>query len=142
MSIRITLIYASLIAVLVIFAAFISGPLWGLRLDYEKGQQLELIRVIAPTFLSYLSSGVIYAMLGRETAEPKGERGKILRSISYGALVIFAVGFVVATAMYYFSANGTLQYGRLDFDTYSTIITMLLGVLAATTAAITAYLFR
>lgn len=59
MSIRITIIYASLIVVLASFVAFISGPLWGLRLDYEKGQQFQLIQIIIPTFVSYLSTAVV-----------------------------------------------------------------------------------
>lgn len=141
MSVRITLIYASLIVVLVSFVAFISGPLWGLRLDYEKGQQIQLIQIIIPTFISYLSTAIVYAGLGKAVPEPQGQRGQILRTINLGVLVIFAAGVIVATAMYYVSANGTLQYGRLNFERYSMIITMLLGLLAATTSAISAFLF-
>lgn len=141
MSVRIVVIYSSLIVVLASFVVFISGPIWGLRLDYEKGQQLQLIQIITPTFVSYLSTAVVYAAFSKAIPEPQGQRGQILRIVSVGVLCIFAAGIVVATAMYYFSANGALQYGRLNFERYSMIITMLLGLLAATTSAVAAFLF-
>jgi hypothetical protein len=48
---------------------------------------------------------------------------------------------IVATGMFYLSANGTLHYGRLDFDKYSYTITALLGILAAATSGITSFVF-
>src|SRR5450759_1767006 len=140
MSVRIALTYASLVIVLCTFVAFISGPLWGLRLDYEKGQQLQLIQIIIPTFLSFLLSAVIHATSGGAFPEPRGQKGKILSAITIGSLAIFSIGTVVATVVYYFSANGAIEYGRLDFDKYSFTITLLLGVLAATMSGISAYI--
>lgn len=141
MSIRFWTIYGSLVAIALTIAAFLLGPLWGLRLDYEKGQQWQLIQTIVPLFASYVSAAVVYATTGKPTSEPRGQRGKILRVTAIGSSLLFVAGMLIATTMYYFSANGTLQHGQLDFDRYSTVITFLLGLLGATTSGITATIF-
>jgi hypothetical protein len=81
MSIRIGLIYSSLAIVFLTFVAFLSGPLWGLRLDYEKGQQFLLIQIIVPTFVSFLSSAGVHATSEKSFPEPRGQKGRILRAI-------------------------------------------------------------
>ncbi len=141
MSIRFFIIYASLGIVLTMIVAILSGPFWGLRLDYEKGQQLQLIQIAIPTFLSYLTSAVAYASVGNVFSEPKGERGRILRIISIGGILIFIAGFLLSTALYYVSANGELHFGQLSFEQYTNLITLLLGVLGVTTSAVTTFIF-
>lgn len=141
MSIRFSIIYLSLAVVFITILLFVSGPLWDLRLDYEKGQQMQLIQMTTPLFVSYLSAAVAYAISGKETPEPTGERGKILRVMVIGAFLIFIVGAAVGTTMYYISANGTLKSGRLEFDRYSALMTLLLSILGATTSAISMYVF-
>jgi hypothetical protein len=141
MSIRFTIIYASLISVAIILVLFLSGPIWGLRLDYEKGQQIQLIQIGIPTFLSYLSAAVTYATAGRDFPEPTGERGRILKIITVGGLAIFGVGFALATLIFYKSAQGSLPSGRLSFEQYSSVITLIVGLLGATTSAVATYIF-
>lgn len=141
MSLRFIVVHSSLAIVLAVLTVFASGPLWGLVLDYPRGQQIQLIQLVLPTFLSYLSSAVTYATVGAEFSEPEGERGKLLRTVCIGGLIIFVVAFFVSTLVYYLSANGTLQAGRLDFARYTNIITLLLSVLAVTTSAVTAVIF-
>jgi hypothetical protein len=141
MSIRFTIIYASLISLAVILILFLSGPIWGLRLDYEKGQQIQLIQIAIPTFLSYLSAAVTYATTGRDFPEPVGERGHILRIVTIGGLAIFTIGFGLATAIYYESSAGRLPSGRLSFEQYSGVITLMIGLLGATTSAVATFTF-
>jgi hypothetical protein len=141
MSIRFTIVYVSLGVVFVTLVALVAGPMWGLRIDYEKGQRLQLIQVIIPIFLTYLSTAIAYATLGRPFPEPQGERGRLLRLITAGAFIIFVVVMIVATVVYYESANGTLLYGRLDFDGYSTLIALMMGFLGITTSAISMFIF-
>lgn len=141
MSIRFTIIYVSLGVVFATFVAVLTGPMWGLRLDYEKGQRLQLIQVIIPIFLTYLSTAIAYATIGKPFAEPRGERGRVLRVITAGAFMIFILVMIVATTVYYKSANGTLQYGRLDFDGYSSIMALLMGFLGITTSAVSMSIF-
>ena len=141
MSIRFTIIYVSLGIVLITLVALMTGPVWGLRLDYEKGQRLQLIQVIIPVFLTYLSTAVTYVTSGKAFPEPRGERGKILRIITLGAFSVFIAVMIAATTMYYKSANGTLRYGQLDFDSYSTVLTLMMGFLGVTTSAISVFIF-
>jgi hypothetical protein len=141
MSIRFTIIYASLISVAVILIVYLSGPIWGLRLDYEKGQQIQLIQIGLPTFLSYLSAAVTYATAGRDFPEPTGERGRILRIVTIGGLVIFGIAFALATAIFYKSAEGRLTSSNLSFEQYSAVITLILGLLGATTSAVATFIF-
>ena len=141
MSIRFTIIYVSLGIVLITLVALMTGPAWGLRLDYEKGQRLQLIQVIIPVFLTYLSTAVTYVTCGNPFPEPRGERGKILRIITLGAFSVFIAVMIVATTMYYQSANGTLRYGQLDFDAYSTVLALMMGFLGVTTSAISIFIF-
>jgi hypothetical protein len=84
---------------------------------------------------------VAYAIAGNVFPEPRGERGRILRIVSFGGLAVFALGFTTATVMYYLSANGTVTYGRLGYDQYTNIVTMILGILALTTSGVTTYIF-
>jgi uncharacterized membrane protein len=121
--------------------AFITGPLWGLQLDYPKNQHVQLIQIAIPTFLSYLTAAVAYATTGRQFAEPGGERGKILRVVSFAGLLIFMMGFIAATSMYYFSANGMLTFGQMQFEQYSNIVTLLIGILSVTTTAVSAFIY-
>ncbi|MGB9367484.1 MAG: hypothetical protein WCE79_15865 [Xanthobacteraceae bacterium] len=121
--------------------AFLSGPLWGLRLDYEKGQQIQLLQILLPTFLSYLGAAVTYATVGSEFSEPIGERGRILRIITLAGVSFFLIGTILSTSVYYLSANGTLTYGRLEFNQYAAILTMLIGILSVTTSIISTYIF-
>jgi hypothetical protein len=141
MSIRFFIIYASLGTVLAMITAILSGPIWGLNLDYEKGEQIQLIQIAVPSFLSYLTSAVAYAAVGNGFPEPSGERGKILRAIATGGFLIFVVGFLVSTTIYYLSANDTLKHGKLHFDQYTNIVTLLLGVLGVTTSAVATFIF-
>jgi hypothetical protein len=110
-------------------------------LDYAKGQQIQLIQIALPTFLSYLSMAVAYATVGNVFPEPKGERGRILRVICLGGLIIFVVGFSVATIIFYLSGTGQLRSGGLTFAQYSNVITIIMGVLGVTTSAVTTFIF-
>ncbi|EJN13120.1 hypothetical protein PMI42_03511 [Bradyrhizobium sp. YR681] len=141
MSVRFTIIYASLFFVLLILVAFLTGPLWGLRLDYEKGQQMQLIQLCLPVFLSYLAAAVSYATVGKTLPEPTGERGKILRLVTLGGFTIFLVGVTVSTLMYFATANGWLKNGGLDFEKYSLTLTLLLGFLGSTTSTVSTFIF-
>lgn len=141
MSIRFAIIYVSVAVVFCAIVAFLSGPLWGLRLDYEKGQQIQLLQILLPTFLSYLGAAVTYATVGSEFSEPIGERGRILRIITLAGVSFFLIGTILSTSVYYLSANGTLTYGRLEFNQYAAILTMLIGILSVTTSIISTYIF-
>jgi hypothetical protein len=140
MSIRFAIIYTSLLLVLALIVLFLSAPLWGLRLDTEKGQQIQLIQIGIPIFLSYLANAVTYATTRATLPEPTGESGKILRAITVGGFGIFIVGFLVSTLMFYETANGSLP-NALGFPQYTNVITILLGVLAVTTSAVSAFVF-
>lgn len=141
MSIRFSIIYFSLFLILVAVVAFATGPVWGLRLDYEKGEQIQLIQIIIPTFLAYLSAAITYATARKTFREPRGERGHILRVITLGSMLIFVVGIIAATVVFHMSGSGKLANGAISFSQYSSIVSVLLGVLAATTTAISTYIF-
>jgi hypothetical protein len=140
-SIRFFIIYVGLISVISIIVVFITGPVWGLRLDYERGQHIQLLQIATPTFLSYLSAAVAYASVGASFPEPRGERGQILRTVAVGGAAIFGIGFIVCTTVYYLSARGQLPNSALKFDQYTNLVTMLLGVLGATTSAVATFVF-
>jgi len=140
MSIRFLIIYTSLFVVMALIVLFVAAPLWDLRLDTEKGEQIQLIQIGIPIFISYLSSAVTYATVGKEFPEPQGERGRILRTVTFGSFAIFIVGFSVSTVMFYKTGHGTLP-NALDYRQYTNVITILLGLLAGTTSAVSTYIF-
>ncbi len=141
MSIRFTILYASLALVGMILVLYVSGPLWGLHLDYEKGQQIQLIQIATPTFLSYLSAAVTYATAGRDFPEPVGERGRILKTITIAGFAIFTIGFGLSTTIFFMSAAGRLSFGQLSFEQYTNLITLMIGLLGGTTSAVATYVF-
>jgi len=141
MSIRFSIIYFSLFLILSAVVAFVTGPIWGFRLDYEKGEQIQLIQIIIPTFLAYLSAAITYATSRKTFREPGGERGRILRVITFGSILIFVFGVVAATVLFHLSGSGAIENGSISFSQYSSIISVLLGILAATTTAISTYVF-
>jgi hypothetical protein len=120
---------------------YLSGPLWNLPLDYQKGQQLQLLQIAAPTFLSYLASAATYAISGQTFPEPEGERGAILRRIAAGGIALFLAGFVLATAVFFISGSGRMAVEVIDFKTYSNLITLLVGLLSVTTTAVASFVF-
>lgn len=140
MSIRFFLIYASFATVLFILATFLTGPFWGLPLDYEKGQHLQLVQIALPPFIAYLTAAVAFARAGISLAEPKGERGRMLRLLCQGGLVVFVLGFALATCLFYATGRGLIVSG-LNYGQYSTVITLILAVLGATTSAVSAIVF-
>ena len=107
MSMRFFIIYASFSIVLAVIVAFVSGPLWGLPLDYEKGQHLQLIQIAIPPFVAYLTAAIAYAKSRNSFPEPRGERGRILRIVCLGGIVIFALGFAIATYVFYETGNAS-----------------------------------
>lgn len=140
MSIRFFVIYSSLVVLLIVISVFITGKLWGLPLDYDKGEHIQIIQIAIPPFLTYLSSAVAYATAGNVFPEPRGERGHILRAITVGGTSIFAVGFIMATVVFYTSGRGISTNG-LSYEQYSNVVTILLAILGATTSAVTAFIF-
>ena len=123
-----------------LIALFIAAPLWDLRLDTEKGEQIQLIQIGIPIFVSYLSNAVTYATVGKDFPEPQGERGRILRTVTFGCFAIFIVGFAISTLMFYKTGHGTLP-NALDYRQYTNVITILLGLLAGTTSAVSTFIF-
>jgi hypothetical protein len=119
---------------------FLISPVIGLPIDTEKGQQIQLIQIAIPTFISYLSAAVTYATVRAEFPEPTGERGKILRTIVVGSLAIFIIGFAVATIIFAEAGKGKIPNG-LNYQQYTIVITFLLGILGATTSAVSAFVF-
>ena len=140
MSIRFTLIYASLFIVGLLIIVFLIGPFLDLPFDTEKGEHIQVMQIAIPTFISYLSAAVTYATVRTEFPEPVGERGKILRTITVGSLAIFMFGFAVATTIFYFSGRG-IRPNSMSYQQYTIVITFLLGILGATTSAISVYVF-
>ncbi len=140
MSIRFTIIYASLIIVGCLLVLFLIGPAIGLPFDAEKGQQIQVMQIAIPTFVSYLSAAVTYATVRTAFPEPAGEQGKILRTIVVGSLTVFIVGFSVATFIFAEAGNGRIPNG-LSYQQYTVIITLLLGILGATTSSVSAFIF-
>jgi hypothetical protein len=141
MQLRDLIVYTSLVAVFVAVIGFLTGPLWGLRLDYEKGQQIQLIQMTIPTFLSYVALAVVYATKGKSLPEPRGQRQRILYVVTIGALIIFIAGMIASTALYYFYANGTFRASHFNFEKYTLMISLLLSVLAVTITTISTHLF-
>jgi hypothetical protein len=140
LSIRFTIIYASLIIVGGLLVLFLMSPVIGLPLDTEKGQHIQVMQIAIPTFISYLSAAVTYATVRTAFPEPSGERGKILRTIVTGSLTVFIVGFSIATIIFAEAGNGRIPNG-LNFQQYTVIITLLLGILGATTSSVSTFIF-
>lgn len=141
MSVRFIIIYGSMLCMLVSVSIFISGPFWGLGLDYQKGEHVHLLQIIAPVFISYLSAAVVYATSSKKIREPRGEKGRILRVISIFSISLFLVGLFLSTVLFYYSSLGRLQGVALSFSQYTNIITLLLSLLAGTTTTVVTFIF-
>lgn len=141
MSVRFFLIYASLLSVFLTICLFLLSPLFGLGLDHEKGEHLQVIQIIIPTFLGYLTAAVTYATSKASFREPRGEKGRILQIVTVGSVLVFFFGVLLATVVFGLSSQEGSTLPGVSFSQYSSIVSILLGILSATTSAVSAFIF-
>jgi hypothetical protein len=132
------LILASLVITGVQIIFLIVAPVFGLPLEYPKN--LNLLQITSPVFVGYLGSAVHFIFMTPPPEIPA--RIQFLGLLVKGPIIIYACAIISAFAAFAFSNRaGAPIGGGMSVDNLATAISIALGLLAATTGAIIAFLF-
>ena len=132
------LIMGSLLIIGIQMVFLIAAPSFGFPLVYPKN--LDLLQIVTPTFLGYLGSASHFIF--RTSIRTVPAQTEFLGMLVKGPVIIYVlVAFTAFVAFGYSNREGALIGGGMSVDQLATTLSLSLGILAATTAVITSYLF-
>lgn len=136
---RLWLVKASLILTASLICFFLAAPMLGYPLEFS--QSLRLAEIVVPPFLAYIGSAAQFVV--RRRVPHKDEELSALHDLIVRGPVLL-VAFLIAGTMLAFAWSNSARaegVGGLSLDALSLILCFLIGVLAATTNVVAAYLF-
>lgn len=137
------LIMASLGVTIATFAFFLLAPELGYPI-YDP-DHYAIIRLVVPVFMGYLGLATQYVFGDREPSNTRvsKERMKLIRLMVRGPIYAFVVIMVVVIVAFGLSNRPGIASGDgMKPTELASIVTALLALLAATTNAAAAYLFK
>lgn len=139
---RMNLVKSSLAMISLYGLFLILCPVTAYPLFFD--QAFQILQIIVPLFLGYLSSAVVFVMQGEP--DDQNQVSELL-----GLLVIwpFRVVFMLLFALFFAFGyanwpTDTLPTGAINFgfDLLSSMVSFILGIHTAVTSALVAYLFK
>ena len=118
---------------------FAVAPAVGYPLDY--GDAINLLKILAPIFSGYLGSAVVFFSVrgDRGVEEPSS---KMLELLAKWPVYVFGVGIISVLAAFPISHIREFDGKGMTPNVLSLLVSLLTALLAATTGAISAYLFK
>ncbi len=125
-----------------VFAIFtILSPALGYPLEFD--QALRLTEIVFPVFFGYLGSAVSFVIGRGRKSRVRQNSSALLSPLVKGPVFLFGVGGLAAFLAFGISNGSDAPPGTgMSVDTLALIFTGLVGLLAVTTGALVAYLFR
>jgi hypothetical protein len=118
---------------------FLLGPALGYPLEFDQAWALAQISI--PVFIGYFSTTIQFA-IGQQ-AQPDAPAPPLLAWLIFGPAAIYLVGAVVALIVFWSGNRAEAPLGTgMSTGTLSTILTVLLSILAATSNVAIAQLFK
>lgn len=135
-------VWSSILIVGLTVFFFILAPAFGYRLEYAD--VWPLAKPILPVFLGFL--GIAVQFIGQDSPGGRGRARRappLLLPLVAGPIGIYLLGFIALVVAYGVTNRADAPLGEgMSKEDLSTWITVLLGILAATTNAAVAILFR
>ncbi|MBY3074814.1 hypothetical protein HFO71_31380 [Rhizobium laguerreae] len=123
-------------------AVFIVGP--ALRYPLAFDQSIQLLQIVFPLFLGYLSTAIVFMFEGTD-APPAIATPELLGLLTKGPFVaasIMSLALFVAFWIANSTDSGSALSDSMSFETFSSIFSLVIGIYTATTSALVAYLFK
>jgi hypothetical protein len=130
----------ALLSLIVCIITFVTGRSWRLPLDYNDQEHIPLLQMLVAPFLGILGSAAAYLGGRPRAAIPKAQQSLLLL-MTVGPSGAFLVLFGVITASFH-AANQPGSTVLFKLSEYRTWLSILLGLLACSTAALSTILFR
>jgi hypothetical protein len=118
---------------------FIMAPIAPYPLGYKES--VQLIELIFPLFLGYLSTAVVFTFEGKDVETYTTD---LLGALTKGPFFVATALSLALFTSYWFSQStlSPLALSRpMEFETFSSLFSAILGIYTATTSALVAYLF-
>jgi len=136
---RLWIIKASLVSYGCAFVFFVLAPAVGYPLYYADA--INVLKIIIPIFASYLGAAVLF--LGTGEAVDLDERpSAMLGLLVKWPVIIFSLGMAALLVSFPLSNGGKFTGSGMTPNTLSLLVSILTGLLAATTGAISSFLFK
>jgi hypothetical protein len=136
---RLWIVRSSLVAYGSVFIFFGLAPAIGYPLSYADA--MNVLKIIVPIFASYLGGAVIF--LGAGGADNQNDSpNELLGLLLKWPMAVFAIGMVALLLAFPLSNGGSFNGTGMTPDTLSLFVSLLMGLLAATTGAVSSLLFK
>lgn len=135
------LVISSILILLAIGIFSIMSPITKYPLKFD--QSIQIIQTIFPLFLGYLSSAMVF-ITSDSFRVSKKKVPKLMQIIIYGVSILFSL-LLIFTFISFGISNWPSEQVRIlnfTFDSLMILISSFLGIHAATTSGIVAYLFK
>lgn len=131
------LIIASLVITGLQILFLVVAPAVGYPLPYPKN--LALLQIVAPVFLGYLGAAAHFIF---NPVQVVRAQLKFLGLLVRGPIIIYALTVIAILAVFGYSNRFGAPIGSgVSVDNVGTVLSIALGVLAATTSVVSSYLF-
>jgi len=135
---RTWLITSSLVITAAQMVFLITAPVVGFPLQYPKN--LDLLQIVTPVFLGYLGAAAHFIF--RNPVPEVSVQNRYLGLLVRGPLAIYVIVTGSALAAFGYANRADAAAGTgISVPNLATILSLSLGLLAATTSVINSYLF-
>jgi hypothetical protein len=144
-SARIAIIVYSLSITGVLFVFFVLSQAFGIRFDYEQGEQLRLVDIVVPVFFGYLGAASHFVFNANRGREVSSDNTLMLRILVHGPFILFIVFTVALMTAFQLSRlplppDAPLQ-PSMSINDLSRWISISLALLSCTVSILASYLF-
>jgi hypothetical protein len=137
---RLWLLVADFILTGGVMVFFVISPAFGYPLTYDESYQV--MQIVFPVFVGYLATAVAFVVRPAAEQAIDENRLSVLRLLMRGPIVVFGAGILIVWIVFGYSNS---RYGipgaGMSLKVFSNLHTALLGILAATTGGLIAFLF-
>lgn len=136
------LVLSSLIMIAFYGTFLIIAPVTAYPLDYE--QALQLLQVIFPLFIGYLSSAIVFVFQGNDITENLQVSpllGSLVKGPFFIVFLLITVAFLAFGMSNWPTADAVVGDG-MPFNNLSNLTSLILAIHTGTTSSLVFYLFK
>jgi hypothetical protein len=136
---RLWIVKASLVAYGLSFVFFVLAPALGYPMTYPDA--INIVKIIVPVFAGYVGAAAVFVGTDSvvETSEPPN---KMLSILVKWPIAVFGLGMVALLVAFFLTNTAQYTGNGMTPNTLSLFVSLLTALLAATTGAISSYLFK
>jgi hypothetical protein len=136
---RTWIIKASLLVYGCVFVFFVIAP--ALQYPLKYADAINVMKIIVPIFASYLGAATLFVISGQELEDTE-PRSEMLGVLAKWPVVLFGIALVALLVGFLLSNRSEYNGEGMTPNVLSLLVSILSGLLAGTTGAISSYLFK